>query len=409
MLDVFLHGRRVGTLGQESGSDVISFALEEDYFNDRERAVLGQQFEDRRRVQTFRGPSPRDYPEHLPAFFANLLPEGALREMIEAQRSGRADLDMLAHVGEDLPGAVLVRRSDAPATGVIARGRAFSEPLSAPAETETGELRFSLAGIQLKFSAVRSQDLRFTLPFRGRGGRWILKFGSTSFPSLPENEFAVMQWAARSGLDVPHHELISASSIGGLDPRFLDLGEHVFAIERYDRLHDGTRVHQEDFAQVRGARPDRKYRNAGYDGIARFVGDLCGADDLREVLRRLVFMLLCGNYDAHLKNWSLIYPDQRTARLAPAYDFVFVAGYPVKPELALPLDREKVPGRITWDHFRRLEGFLRENNHEIPVEAEARAFARHVLEVWDGYRNEVDVKLRASIDRYLARLPIASR
>jgi serine/threonine-protein kinase HipA len=32
--------------------------------------------------------------------------------------------------------------------------------------------------------------------------------------------------------------------------------------------------------------------------------------------------LLIGNGDMHLKNWSLIFSEQITPELAPAYDFV---------------------------------------------------------------------------------------
>jgi len=44
------------------------------------------------------------------------------------------------------------------------------------------------------------------------------------------------------------------------------------------------------------------------------------------------------NGDAHLKNWSLLYPDGRTPRLSPAYDLVATVLYPdIDDEMALPL------------------------------------------------------------------------
>jgi serine/threonine-protein kinase HipA len=46
-----------------------------------------------------------------------------------------------------------------------------------------------------------------------------------------------------------------------------------------------------------------------------------------EYTRRLVFSALIGNGDMHLKNWSLVYPDQRTPALAPAYDLVSTIPY----------------------------------------------------------------------------------
>lgn len=403
ILDVSLHGRRVGTLGQESGSQVVAFNVDPEYVDDAMRPVLGQYFEDKRRVQTFRQPN---YPGVLPAYFANLLPEGVLKALIDAQKSAQDHLSTLAYVGGDLPGAVVVREIESHELGSTTGGRSFDEgPLTAAAPS--GALRFSLAGVQLKFSAVRDASLRFTLPFSGEGGRWILKFGAREWPGLVENEFAVMRWAQRAGLNVPRHEIYESRKIEGLDPRILERGEQVFAIERFDRPSEGGRIHQEDFAQLRGARPENKYDNASYEGLARLTGDLCGLDDAREFMRRVVFMILSGNLDAHLKNWSLVYPDQRNPRLSPAYDFVFVWQYPVEPLIALPLAKEKIPARITWDHVRRVDRFLRTHGLDHDFEREAREFAARTLDAWSGHKADVEPQLRAMIDRYLGTLPLA--
>lgn len=45
-----------------------------------------------------------------------------------------------------------------------------------------------------------------------------------------------------------------------------------------------------------------------------------GEDHVAEFIRRITCDALVGNADMHLKNVSLIYPDRRAARLAPAYD-----------------------------------------------------------------------------------------
>ncbi len=45
-------------------------------------------------------------------------------------------------------------------------------------------------------------------------------------------------------------------------------------------------------------------------------------------MRRLAFMVLSGNADAHVKNWAIVYPDGLEARLAPVYDFVSTIVYP---------------------------------------------------------------------------------
>ncbi len=43
--------------------------------------------------------------------------------------------------------------------------------------------------------------------------------------------------------------------------------------------------------------------------------------------RRLAFNVLIGNGDARLKNWSLIYLDERRPTLSPAYDLVSTVVY----------------------------------------------------------------------------------
>jgi serine/threonine-protein kinase HipA len=402
MLDVLLHGRRAGTLVREPSTQIVSFVLDEDYMADPARPVLGQQFEDRREHRVFRQAA---RPGRLPAFFANLRPEGALLAIVSAQHPAGDDASTLACVGEDLPGAVVVR----PSVGELAAagsGRTFDELSVASPRSGPDDLRFSLAGVQLKFSAVREPGDRFVLPFHGRGGRWILKFGSPTYPRLPENEHWTMQWAARSGLVVPRNELVDVATIGGLDPRFAELGSHVFAIERYDRVGDDLRIHQEDFAQVRGALPEQKYGGASYEALARFVGDLCGHEDLIELVRRLVFTLVSGNTDMHLKNWSLVYPDRLRARLAPAYDLVFVRQYLRNDQLALPLAKERDPLRIGWEHFARLEKFLARHGLACPVVATAREFLARCVDDLRAHRDALEDPYRRALEAHVSALPL---
>jgi serine/threonine-protein kinase HipA len=404
MLDVFLGELHVGVIGREEGTDVFAFALDDAYADMPHRPVLGQQFEERRHHRVFRQTGQLG---QLPTFFANMLPEGALHAMIVAQFKPDDAAATLAVVGEDLPGAVIVR----PAMGAAALpsgAKQYDESLTPAAPADDG-LRFSLAGMQLKFSAVQSAEDRFTLPFRGLGGRWILKFGSEVYPGLPENEFAVMGWARACGLNVPEHRLVPARAVAGLDSRFLALGENVFAIRRYDRLPDGGRVHQEDFAQVRGVPPVPsilKYSGASLEGLARFVGDLCGRDDLIEYLRRMFFLILCGNTDAHLKNWSLVYPDGRSARLSPVYDFVCVRQYLMENELALPLAKEKRPEHIGWAHIARVEKFLRKHGHDVDLMKLGNEFVQRCRDEWASRRDAVDAPARDAIERHLAGLPL---
>jgi serine/threonine-protein kinase HipA len=75
-------------------------------------------------------------------------------------------------------------------------------------------------------------------------------------------------------------------------------------IKRFDRLENGVRVHIEDFAQVFGLPPSRKYERANNEMIARVLAAETSEIDIAEFVRRFVFNARIGNGDMHLKNWS---------------------------------------------------------------------------------------------------------
>src|SRR5690606_13730600 len=120
----------------------------------------------------------------------------------------------------------------------------------------------------------------------------------------------------------------------------------------------GVRVHQEDFAQVLNARPQDKYAKVSYEAMAVLVGRLIAGDDatgIDEFIRRLVFVVASGNSDAHLKNWSLVYPDRVNPKLAPLYDQVATVAWPeIVNDVALKLAGARRFGdidRVTFARF----------------------------------------------------------
>ena len=124
-------------------------------------------------------------------------------------------------------------------------------------------------------------------------------------------------------------------------------GAQAFVIQRFDRLASGP-VHMEDFAQVFDVYPDDKYKTATMRRVAGVIAAE-GADST-EFVRRMVFNALIGNADMHLKNWSLIYPDQRRTALAPAYDFLSTTPYIKDDKSALKVSRS-----ARFDEFTRDE------------------------------------------------------
>lgn len=347
-LEVLLHDLPVGELS-ETPDGRVEFRMLDSYREVVPRPVLGQQFED-----DLEGVYLSRKGQGLPDFFANLIPEGRLRDLIEENAGLEAgdDLALLGFVGRDLPGAVVVRTFADQIANVL-----HQEPREPTVEPETAAvnegLRFSLAGVQLKFSMLREAD-KLTLPARDSSGEWIVKFDSPMFPHLPENEFSMLEWARAAGFGAPECHLHSAEDVMGFPRRYTLPDARVLAVRRYDRLPEGRRVHQEDFAQAVGLPPKKKYEQITYAVMAGLVRRFIDEAAVDELLRRLLFAIACGNNDAHLKNWSLIYPDTVRARWSPLYDQVStVAWQGPDRALALKLAHVREFGGIDRSTFER--------------------------------------------------------
>ena len=206
--------------------------------------------------------------------------------------------------------------------------------------------------MQLKFSAVMEASGGLTVPAGGMGGSWIVKLPSARFAAVPENEFVMLELARRVGIAVPENRLVDVAEIKGLPEEARAPGGPALAVQRFDRVPGGGSVHMEDFAQVFGLFPDDKYRHRSYANIASVLWAESGEEAAYEFVRRLVFSVLIGNADMHLKNWSLLYPDTRTPVLSPAYDFVATLPYIPGDELALSFGGSRSLAGITERQMR---------------------------------------------------------
>ncbi|SCL31614.1 serine/threonine-protein kinase HipA [Micromonospora inyonensis] len=298
-----LHGRRVGELRYRQGGSEFHY---EDDLSRPDHQVLGQVFEDAPRIV-------RRERVGVPSWFANLLPEGALRRQIVRELGGGnvGNFTLLLRVGSDLPGAVTVHGNQEP----------FDDRMPDDLDDVPSDhpLRHSLAGVQLKYSISAS---RLAISASGDGGWWIVKLPDQALRNLPTNEYLTMRWLNAAGLPVPDVHLLPAKDVASLPDGMVDATDPVYVINRFDRTATG-RIHVEDFAQVADVDPKFKYSESGvsYDTLATAIRQLTGHAGYEEFVRRLVAMLIVGNTDAHLKNWAILYPDGRTPRLAPVYDF----------------------------------------------------------------------------------------
>lgn len=364
-LKALLHDLPVGELS-EMPDGGVEYRFFGSYRELVPRPVLSQKFEDdlERIYRSRKG-------QGLPDFFANLIPEGPLTNVI-AESAGideGDDLALLGFVGRDLPGAVSVRTLDDEHVG-SQFGNAPAATLEDDAARAREALRFSLAGVQLKFSMLREAD-KLTLPAKDRSGEWIVKFESPTFPHLPENEISMLEWARAAGFDVPECHLHFVDDIVGFPRRYAPSDSQVLAIRRYDRVPQG-RVHQEDFAQAVGLPPKKKYDQVTHDVMASLVRRFIDDEAVDELVRRLIFTVASGNNDAHLKNWSLVYPDTIRARWSPLYDQVAtVAWEGLDRTLALKLGGVKEFSRIDRSTFERFA-------------ERAQIDGRRVLELVDG-------------------------
>ncbi|MBL8252490.1 MAG: HipA domain-containing protein [Candidatus Competibacter sp.] len=319
---VYLHDRLVGRLHRRH--DLTRFVFEEGYWDDPNRAVLGLRFEENPRAR-------HQSNMRLPPWFSNLLPEGRLREWIaQARRTSiEREMELLAQVGHDLPGAVRVLAADEMVPVDLAdngdsdvdRGGAMDSLWS-----------FSLAGVGLKFSMLARGD-RLTIPARGERGDWIVKLPHPTYPGVPENELAMMTLAKAVGIDVPEVRLVHRDEVEPLPESVWSGQDRLFAVKRFDRGLERELIHIEDMTQVRGFYPDAKY-SGSFETVGALAYRGHDAESLREFARRLTFNILIGNGDAHLKNWSLIYRDPRVPTLAPAYDLV--ATFVYRPSIEGP-------------------------------------------------------------------------
>lgn len=353
---VLLHGEHVGAIHRRDA--FTKFVFDQDYWDRPDRGVLGRWFEDHPRKQPWAANG------GVPTWFSNLLPEGRLRELIAREQgmSARREIDLLVRIGGDLPGAVQVV-SDPSAPIDEGFEAAADGPVNVPGPS--GRLRFSLAGVGLKFS-MRQEGDRLVLPAHGKGGDWIVKTPDGSYPGLVANEAAVMRLASDVGIEVPEVYVRHRDQVDELEEGAWPSDEdEAYVVRRFDRRAEG-RVHIEDFAQVLGrfGVGEGKYRST-VETVAAIAYRGRDRASLREMVRRSVFNLLVGNGDAHLKNWSLIYPDRKIARLSPAYDLVCTAVYPNQADLGLPFFGTARISEISRDHFARLQAGLNVEGEDV--------------------------------------------
>ena len=314
-------------------------------------------------------------PERFPQracvpFFSGVLPEGDTRATIARLlgMSPENNFALLEALGGECAGAVSLLPEDthpAELRGELRPLRAdevgelLAELPKRPLLAGTDGYRMSLAGAQNKLALVALEGRMF-LPLGAAASTHILKPAIPGYEGIVFNEALCLTLAADCGLPAAPCSIGTAYCTDYL------------IVERFDRERDAAeqtaagpgvkRIHQEDFCQALGVRPEAKYQSEGGPGLAQcfaLVRTLSAAPvvDIGRLLDAVLFNAVIGNNDAHAKNFAWLRPRTAQPRLAPLYDLVCTVAYPeLTSRMAMRIGRQRQSdhlGRSDLERFAR--------------------------------------------------------
>ncbi len=296
-------------------------------------------------------------------WLTNLLPddanvrEGLARDLGAPPSNASA---LLGQIGRDCAGAVQLA-SPEDVDDVLSRPGSLEEVTdvqigqrlralqSAPQQWVRADERWSLAGAQSKFTAVRIGTGGWAYAHGNAASTHIIKPGIRRFPGQAFNEHLCLRALAAVGISSVMSEFIEFD------------GSAAIVVERYDRLRraDGSviRLHQEDMCQALSVRPERKYASDGGPSatkVAELLAREAAPEDVDRFADTVVAQYLLGAPDAHAKNYSVILSGIDVT-LAPIYDVA--SSLPYDPDRGSTLSRVAMPiggrskfGEVTLHH-----------------------------------------------------------
>ncbi|MES2732059.1 MAG: HipA domain-containing protein [Bacteroidota bacterium] len=199
--------------------------------------------------------------------------------------------------------------------------------------------RISISGVQTKHTLKLVDD---SLELTEEGGTYILKpvpYGPfRNLEEAPANEHFSMQLA---------RQVFALPTADNVMMRFQD-GSYAYLTKRFDLLPDGTKLLQEDMAQVAQKTEEKdgkdyKYQYS-YEGIAEHLQIHLSTYrvEVENFFKVIVFNYLIHNGDAHLKNFSVLRNNTYGGyNLTPAYDLLNTRIHsPMEPDTALNLFKD---------------------------------------------------------------------
>ena len=343
-VEVFLWGRRIGILHQNSSDSIPEFEYDRDFANSSiGLAPFKMPLSDRvfsfpelRESSAFRG---------LPGLVADSLPDRFGNSVINIwlRQNGRetdsmSPLERLCYTGTRGMGALEFFPAEDPNTGdsdidvtglteLASRILSEKEELVCDADDMTMaqmlKIGSSAGGARAKAviawnkdtGEVRSGQARLPSDF----DHWLIKFdnvrGNGDHGEADRRQYTLIEYA--------YHLMAKDCGIGMSECRLLKKdGMSHFMTKRFDRS-DGKKV----FVQTLGALGHFDYnipRTCSYETYADIAIKLgIGKTGIEEIYRRAVFNILSANCDDHVKNMSFMMDREGGWGLSPAYDLTF--------------------------------------------------------------------------------------
>lgn len=261
-------------------------------------------------------------------YFDNLLPEEVLRQVVagEAGLQWEDAFGLLTYYGAESAGALVMHPPEMAHPTRLGRKTLAPDQLSQrirqlPKSSlqKNAPKRMFLAGAQHKLLVIVEGD-RIYEPEAATPSTHILKpnHPGEEYPASVMNEYFIMRLAHDMGLETPNVEM-----------RYIP--EPVYIVERFDRALDirgqTSRAHVIDACQLLNKDRTFKYSGATMDSLAQSISWCrCKAAARLGLFRWLVFNVLVGNGNNHLKNISFL-NDHEGIRTAPTYDLLSTAVY----------------------------------------------------------------------------------
>ncbi|MEJ8809664.1 type II toxin-antitoxin system HipA family toxin [Variovorax ureilyticus] len=285
--------------------------------------------------------------EKVANYFDNLLPDSdAIRRRVaERFKTGStAPFDLLKAIGRDCVGAVQILDEDEIPTG-------FDRIDGVPLSEEDIERHLIETVSPQSFAAARLPDADFRISLAGAqekaaflrwDGRWLAPRGATPTSHIFKLPLGLMGGRRADFSTSVDNEwlclrLLKAYGLNVADARIATFGrQRVLVVERFDRRVSPNgewlmRLPQEDFCQVEGCSPLRKYENEGGPGLkavfATLRQSMNAEADMKTLMAAQVLFWLLRAPDGHAKNFSIQLLPRGRFQLTRLYDVM--SAYPV--------------------------------------------------------------------------------